>query len=109
MDALSRTPATNRDVPVSSATADAETQINMVAASLSVSDVALQRIAQETAKDPLLQSVPLYPKWIVESKMSTVLLCVCRFVRDKYNTELSFHAPGHASAYSRGTSWRGKM
>lgn len=74
MDALSRTPATSRDVPVSSATVDAETQVNIVAASLSVSDVALQRIAQETAKD-LLQSVPIYPKWIADSSALSVQIC----------------------------------
>lgn len=56
-DALSRAPAPSRDMPVSSTMDDAETQVNMVTASLPASDVMLQQIAQETAKDPLLQKV----------------------------------------------------
>lgn len=56
-DALSRAPAPSSDMLVSPTTEDAETHINMVTASLPTSDVMLQQIVQETAKDPLLQKV----------------------------------------------------
>ena len=56
-DALSQAPAPNSDMLVSPATDDAETHINMVTASLPKSDVMLQQIVQEKAKDPLLQKV----------------------------------------------------
>ncbi len=58
-DALSQAP-TSSDMPVSSTTDDAETQISMVTASLQASDVMLRQIIQETAKDPLLQKVSLH-------------------------------------------------
>lgn len=56
VDALSRTP-TSSDMPVSSRADDGDAQINMVTVSLPASDVRLQKIIQETAKDPMLQKV----------------------------------------------------
>lgn len=55
-DDLSRAPASTH-MPVSSTANDAEAQINMVTVSLPASEVMLQKITQETAKDPLLQKV----------------------------------------------------
>lgn len=56
-DALSRALTPINDMSVSSTTVDAETQINILTASLPASDVMLQKIVQETAKDPLLQRI----------------------------------------------------
>ncbi|XP_030587995.1 uncharacterized protein K02A2.6-like [Archocentrus centrarchus] len=56
-DALSRAPAPSDDTQCSPVSVDVEMHINMVTASLPASDVMLQQIAQETAKDPQLQKV----------------------------------------------------
>ncbi|XP_061129807.1 uncharacterized protein K02A2.6-like [Syngnathus typhle] len=56
-DALSRAPAPNSGMLVTLVTDESETHINMVTASLPASDGMLQKIVQETAKDPLLQKV----------------------------------------------------
>lgn len=56
-DALFRAPAPSSDLLVSSSSDDVETHVNMGTASLPVSDVMVQQIVQEPAKDPVLLKV----------------------------------------------------
>lgn len=56
-DALSRAPLTSKSSDMSSTEDDVSTHVNLVVESLPVSDRKLKQIAEETAKDPVLQAV----------------------------------------------------
>ncbi|MGH0128263.1 UNVERIFIED_CONTAM: hypothetical protein FKN15_034099 [Acipenser sinensis] len=56
-DALSRAPIANTVGDVSSTEKDVDVHVNMVAAGLPVSDLKSKQIAEETAKDTMLQTV----------------------------------------------------